>query len=152
MSLFRRGTIWWYNFCFAGRRIQESSKSSSKTVAKVAEQKRRRELETGYNSLEDMRAQRVRSIREIADEFLESYKLRNPRSAVFAEGTIRHVKRLLGDRMAVDVNEKSVEEYQNLRLEEEAAPKSINEEIGFLLRLMNDAGDLLRVRLRKKKL
>jgi integrase len=94
----------------------------------------------------------VRSIREIADEFLESYKLRNPRSAVFAEGAIRHVKRLLGDRMAVDVNEKSVEEYQNLRLEEKAAPKSINEEIGFLLRLMNDAGDMLRLRLRKKKL
>ena len=54
--------------------------------------------------------------------------------------------------MAVDVNEKSVAEYQNLRLEEKAAPKSINEEIGFLLRLMNDAGDMLRLRLRKKKL
>ena len=62
------------------------------------------------------------------------------------------MKRLLGDRMAVDVNENSVEEYQNLRLAEEAAPKSINEEIGFLLRLMNDAGDLLRLRLRKRKL
>ena len=152
MSLFRRGNVWWYEFWFAGRRIQESSKSSSRTVAKGAEHTRRRELEQGFNNFEDTRGERVRTIREIADEFLESYKLRNPRSAVFAEGTIRHVKRVLGDRMAVDVNEKSVEEYQNLRLEEEAAPKSINEEIGFLLRLMNDAGDLLRVRLRKKKL
>ncbi len=151
MSLFRRGSVWWYEFWFAGRRIQESSKSLSKTLAKAAEQRRRRELEQGFNNFEDTRGERVRTIREIADEFLVSYKLRNPRSAVFAEGTIRHVKRLLGDRMAVDVNETSVEEYQNLRLGERAAPKSINEEVGFLLRLMNDTGDMLRLRLRKKK-
>src|SRR5580658_7177649 len=99
MSLFRRGGVWWYEFWFAGRRIQESSKSLSKTVAKAAEEKRRRELEQGFNNFEDTRAERVRTIREIADEFLEGYKLRNPRSAVFADGTIRHVKRLLGERM-----------------------------------------------------
>src|SRR5579875_3549895 len=32
MSLFKRGNIWWYEFWFAGRRIQESSKSTSKTI------------------------------------------------------------------------------------------------------------------------
>ena len=85
MSLFRRGNVWWYEFWFAGRRIQESSKSSSKTVAKGAEHTRRRELEQGFNNFEDSRGERVRTIREIADDFLASYKLRNPRSAVFAE-------------------------------------------------------------------
>ena len=35
--------------------------------------------------------------------------------------------------------------------QEGAAPKSINEEVGFLLRLMGDPGDLLRIRLRKRK-
>ena len=34
MSLFQRGDIWWYEFWFAGRRIRESSKSESKTLAK----------------------------------------------------------------------------------------------------------------------
>jgi hypothetical protein len=47
MSLFRRGDVWWYEFWFAGRRIRESSKSPSKTVAKGAEQKRKREQEAG---------------------------------------------------------------------------------------------------------
>ncbi len=152
MSLFRRGSVWWYEFWFAGRRIQESSKSVSKTVAKSAEQKRRRELEEGYNNVEDARQERVRSIREIADVYLEGYKLRNPRSTVFADGTLRHVKRLLGEKMLVDVCEKSIEEYQNRRLQEHAAPKSINEEVGCLLRLMNETGDILRARLRKKNL
>jgi hypothetical protein len=50
MSLFRRGNLWWYEFWFANRRVRESAKTASKTLAK-AEQKRRRELETGFNNL-----------------------------------------------------------------------------------------------------
>jgi hypothetical protein len=34
---------------------------------------------------------------------------------------------------------------------ESAAPKTVNEEIGFLLRIMGDLGDMLRARLKKKK-
>ncbi len=54
MSLFRRNGVWWYEFWFAGRRIQESSKSPSKTIARTAEQNRRRELEHGFNNFNDI--------------------------------------------------------------------------------------------------
>src|ERR1700733_4722003 len=151
MSLIRRGKIWWYEFWFAGQRIQESTRSAS-TVARGAEQKRRRELEEGFNNFEDARQERVRTIRELGDAYLVSYKLRNPQSAVFAGYAVRHVQRLLGDRMLVDVNEQIVKEFQDTRLKEGAAPKTINEEIGFLLRVLGDVGDILRLRLRKKKL
>jgi len=50
MSLFRRGNVWWYKFYFAAQLIRESSKSTSRTVAKNAEQQRKRELEAGYNN------------------------------------------------------------------------------------------------------
>ena len=43
MALFKRGGVWWYKFYFAGQPIRESSKSMSKTVAKNAEQQRRRD-------------------------------------------------------------------------------------------------------------
>ena len=152
MSMLKRGKTWWYEFWFAGKRIQESSKSSSKTVARLAEQKRRRELEEGFNNFEDVRQERVRTIREVAEAYLASYKLRNPQSAVFAGYAVAHVQRLLGDRMLVDLNEQTVKEFQDKRLGEKAAPKTINEEVGFLLRLLGDMGDLLRVRLRKKTL
>ncbi len=94
----------------------------------------------------------MRTIREIAEEYLASYRLRNPRSATFAEYAIGHVKRILGDKMLVDINEHTIKHYQDARLGENTAPKSINEEIGFLLRLMDVPGDVLRVRLRKKNL
>ncbi len=53
MAPYKRGGIWWYKFYFAGRLICESSKSTSKTVAKGAEQQRRRELETGFHDLKE---------------------------------------------------------------------------------------------------
>jgi hypothetical protein len=50
MAVFKRGEVWWYKFYFAGRLFRESSKSTSKTVAKAAEQQRRRELEAGFHT------------------------------------------------------------------------------------------------------
>ena len=150
MSLFKRGKIWWYEFWFAGRRVQESTKATSKTLAKSAEQKRRRELEEGFNSLEDQRHEQIRTLKEVARDYLASYALRN-RSATFATYAVGHVVRLLGDRMVVDASDDMIREYQDQRLREEAAPKSINEEVGFLLRLLGDRGDVIRARLKKQK-
>lgn len=126
MSLFHRGEIWWYEFRFAGRRIQESSKSTSKTIAHAAEQKRRRELEEGFNNFVDRRQERIRTFNELATEFFNSYKLRLPNSTVFAEYAIDHLKRLLGTKMIVDFDEAAVIKHQNHRLDEGAAPKSVN--------------------------
>jgi len=152
MSLFRRGDVWWYEFWFAGRRLQESSKSPSKTVAKNAEQKRRRELEEGFNNFIDTRHERIRTFSDMAEEYFNSYKLRLPQSARFAEYAIDHLKRILGTKMLVDFNEATVILYQNARLGEKASPKSVNEEVGFLLRILGDPGDLMRIRLRKRKM
>jgi len=152
MSLFRRGGVWWYEFWFAGRRIQESSKSPSKTVAKNAEQKRRRELEEGFNNFTDTRQERIRTFSDMAEEYFTAYKLRLPQSARFADYAIDHLKRILGSKMLVDFNEATVVHYQNARLGEKASPKSVNEEVGFLLRILGDPGDLMRIRLRKRKM
>lgn len=112
MSLFRRGDIWWYELWFAGRRVQESTKSTSKAVARMAEQNRRRELEQGFNNLSDTRHERIRTFNELADEFFAAYKLRLPDSAVFAEYAVRYLKRLLGNKMLVDFSEGLVIDYQ----------------------------------------
>jgi hypothetical protein len=134
MSLFKRGNVWWYEFWFANRRVRKSSKTGSKTLAKAAEQQRRPELERGFNNLEDAREDRVRTVREIAQDYLASYRLRNPRSARFAEYAVGHVQRILGDKMLVDINEHTIKHHQDIRLRQNTAPKSINEEVGFLLR------------------
>ncbi len=37
MAVYKRGDVYWYNFNFAGKHYQESTKSRSKTLAKEAE-------------------------------------------------------------------------------------------------------------------
>ena len=116
----------------------------------MAEQKRRRELEGGFNGLADQRDERIRTITELVEEYFEEYKLRH-KSVTFAEYALSKLKRHLGKKMTVEVAEKTVKEYQSTRLREKAAPKTINEEVGFLLRLLGDRGDGIRARLRRQK-
>lgn len=52
----------------------------------------------------------------------------------------------------LEAGEQSITEFQDLRLQQKAAPKTINEEVGFLLRLIGDMDDAARVRLRSEKL
>jgi integrase len=150
MALFKRGKIWWYEFLFARRRVRESAKTTSKTVAKLAEQKRRRQLEDGFNGVEDNREERIRTIKELGRAYLGDYRLRH-KSIVFADYAVGNVIRLVGAVMAVDVTEQTVKAYQTTRLKEGAAPKTINEEVGFFLRLLGEVGDVIRLRLRRRK-
>jgi integrase len=51
----------------------------------------------------------------------------------------------------VDVDASAVLKYQEDRLREDAAPKSINEEVRFLLKMLGDPGEIVRAQLRKEK-
>ena len=119
-------------------------------MAQQAEQQRRRELERGFNGLADKRDERVKSVRVLGAAYLTDYKVRH-KAATFAVYALRHVERHLGQLMAVDVTEATVAGYQTARLKEGAAPKTINEEVGFLLRILGDFGDVIRLRMRRKK-
>lgn len=148
----RHTNTWYYEFIFAGRLVKESAKTTSKTVAMQAEHTRRRELEKGFNGVSDSRKERIRNIAELAADFLADYRVREPKSANFAQYAIGHVERLLGEQMAVDVTDKAVLKYQMDRLRENAAPKSINEEVGFLLRILPVAqAGAIRAQLRTQK-
>jgi integrase len=142
--------VWWYHFVYAGRHIQESSKSTRKTIAAEAEKKRRLELEKGFNQVGDNRRERIRSISELAKEFLEAYELRNPRSVTSVKYALGHVTRKLGKSMMVDIDAGAVKRYQTDRLREKAAPKTINEETGNLLKLLGEYGDLVRAKLKRE--
>jgi integrase len=144
--------VWYYEFIFAGRLIKESAKTPSKTVAKEAEKKRRRELEEGFNGIGSARDQRVTKLKDLADTFMADYELRQPKSITFARHAVKHVVRLLGNFMAVDVSDQTVLKYQTDRLSENAAPKTINEEVGFILRLLSVAqAGALRAQLKQQK-
>jgi integrase len=61
------------------------------------------------------------------------------------------VKRLLGDVLIAEATDATVKDYQSARLREDASPKTINEEVGFLLRFLEDRGDAIRAKMRRQK-
>jgi integrase len=155
LSLYKRGNIYWYNFLFGGRHIQESAKTTKRTVAKLAEQNRRRDCERaytaiGYNAIEE-RKQRVNTFSRLAADKLRKYRLTNVRSATFAEYAVRHLTEHLGSKLIGQIDDHAVTDYQIKRLEQKASPKSINEEVGVLLRFMEDRGDIVRSKLKRDK-
>jgi integrase len=153
MSVYQRGSVWWYSFVFAGRRIQESAKTENKTIAKNAEKARRRELELSFNGLTAAtnRKHRLETIAELSVPYLEQYRLKH-RAPSFAECCIRRLLEHVGSMLPIEINAASIAEYQSARLKQQAAPKSINEETTFLLRLLGPRGDLLRSELHRKKM
>ncbi len=118
------------------RLIKESSKSTSKTVARRAEKERRRQLEEGFNAIGNTRTDRIQTIRYLADEFLKEYQVRRPKSHRIAKASLGHVTRLLGDLLAIDVSPETIVQYQTARLREKAAARTINEEVHYFLRLL----------------
>lgn len=119
-------------------------------MALEAEKGRRRELEQGYNSLTDTRKDRIKTLGELAAAYLEDYGVRH-RSVTFAQYAVGNVTRHLGELMVVDATDKTVKAYQTARLREGAAPKTINDEVGFLVRLLGESGEAIRARLRREK-
>jgi integrase len=149
MAVYKRGNVWWYQFIYAGRNVQESAKTASKTVAREAERKRRREMEEGFNG-RDQRKDRVRTFADVSAVFLKEYELKH-RAVNFAKYAVRNLCEHLGPAMMAHINVETVSNYQIARIKQKAAPKSINEEIGILLRIMGERGDLLRMELRRQK-
>lgn len=84
--LYRRGQVWWLRIKFAGLVIRESAKTSSKAVARRVEQKRRRDLEEGYNGLSKRQA--PLTFDEAADRWLEA------RSVSWSPKTIRSEQKI----------------------------------------------------------
>ena len=123
--------IWWYDFIFEGQRVRESAKTRSKTVARDAERIRRRELEESYNGIK--RRDRAKLFSVAADEWLVLKSLTLAASSQRIElYNLKHLRPKFEKRLVTDIQARDVSRYQQVRLAEGAAPKTINLEVGTL--------------------
>ena len=123
--------VWWYDFIFEGQRVRESAKTRSKTLARDAERARRRELEESYNGIK--RRDRAKLFSVAADEWLVLKSLTLAASSQRIErDNLKHLRPKFEKRLVTDIQAKDVSRYQQARLAEGAAPKTINLEVGTL--------------------
>lgn len=151
MGLRKRGRIWWYEFVFAGRRIQESAKTTRKTIAVEAERGRHLELEKTLAGIPvEKRENRIRSVSDVVKRYLEHYGINHrEKSVLFARGRLANVKRLLGGALLPDLTEHAIRSYVAARLKEGASGRTINMELGELSRAMGGKWSLLWPNVRK---
>lgn len=151
MGVHKRGDVYWYEFIFAGKRVRESAKTASKTVAKIAEQNRRRELEKTLAGMPaENRADRIKSVDDMVGAYLEAYELSHrEKSILFARGRLAHVTRMLGPTLLPDLNEETIRTYMKARLKAAASGRTINMEVGELSRAIGKDWSVLWPKVRK---
>lgn len=151
MAVYKRGGIWWYSFIYAGKRVQESAKTSRKALAVEAERARRLELERALSGLPtEGRERRIRSVAEVLDCYAGSYGLNHRlRSTVWVKGCVAHLKRHLGSVILPDLTEKVLHGFIRTRLEEGACGRTVNMDLGTLSRALGKPWRTLWPNLRK---
>jgi integrase len=136
VSVFKRGDVWWYKFHFAGQEFRESSKSSSKTVAKDAERSRRRELEDSYNQIK--RRALPPTFDRAGSDWLDAEKPHlSERTYEIYEVAYRcHLKPALGSLLLCDIDASEIASYQAKRKTQKASARTLNKELQVLRQVM----------------
>src|ERR1041384_847194 len=133
MALFRYPgkKTWYFEFVFAGQKVRESAKTRSKEMARRAENARRRDMEESYHGIKKRNPPRLFNV--AADEWLE---IKRPtlaaRSIEIEQANLKHLRPTFGPLLISDIDGKAISQYQQQRLKEGAASKTINLEIGTL--------------------
>ena len=140
MSLYKRGKLgtYWMRFRFGGRMIHESTRTTSKTVARDAERQRRRELEKRWNRIEK---------RSLPPTLTEATKRWQKKRAGLAsttretyEAAVVHLRGTLGNMLVCEIEATDIGAYQKDRLAQKAAGATINKEIACLSSILGGYG------------
>jgi integrase len=130
VSLYKRGTIWWYKFEFSGQCIRESSKSTSKTVARDAEFSRRRQLEESFNSIKPRKVSPRFSV--ASNDWLNTRTAIAPATERSYKLAISRLKKDFGGQLLCDITADDLAAYQVYRKREKVSNRTVNIELGVL--------------------
>ena len=132
----KQSKVWWYSFTFAGRRVQESSKSTRKSVATEAEKQKRLELEKALAGIPSEKPEaRIRPVSTALKDYAAGYAVNHrAKSADVVEYRSAHLERVIGALLLPDVTEKRLLGYMTKRLGEGASNRTVNLELQVLSR------------------
>lgn len=123
--------VWTMDFMFAGQRIRESTGVTSKTIAREVELKRKMDLRNAAAGIRKQRRPLLFSL--AADEWMDLKRSAlAPKTVLIEKTNLKHLKPVFGRMLVVEIEARDIAKYQEARLGEGAAPKTINLEVGTL--------------------
>lgn len=131
-------TVWWFEFTYCGKRVRQSSGQHLKTLAKEAEQQKRRELERANAGLPTEKpVQRLRSVSEALKAYRKGYETgHREKSLSWVKERTAHVERLLGAALLPDLDQTRIRQYIAARLAAGVGNRTVNMELLCLARAM----------------
>lgn len=130
MSLFRRGNVWWFEFQFNGARVRESARTSSRTIAKAAELKRRRDLALSINGLTKREPPPLFPLAAV--QWLDSKTALTPLGRRYYDQYVAKLKRHFGNRLVSDITPDDIADLQRKRMAEGLSGRQVNCEVATL--------------------
>jgi integrase len=138
MSIFKRGSIWWYEFVFHGQRVRESTGSNSRTLAVRAERQRRRDLEESANGVRPIRRQLL--FPSAAREWMNANQARWSSSNIAIQNyNLKHLSAYFGGMLMSDITPQHIGRYQAFRQKQKASNRTINMEVSTLRMILKSA-------------
>ncbi len=117
MPVYRRGRIWWYNFEFQGRHIQESSGFTNKTAALRVEAKRKADLldrRAGFT-----KSKLTPKFEEYVEQFLKWSQLQHkPKTHELHDLNCQTLMRFFRGKYLDEVTLEMVEDFKSARKQE----------------------------------
>ncbi len=138
MSVFRRGGIWWYEFSFNRARVRESAQTTSRTIARQAELKRRRDLALSINGLTKREPPPLFPV--AAKQWLDSKTALTPLGRAYYAQYVGKLKRYFGNRLISDITADDIADLQRKRMAEGLSGRQTNCEVATLRCVLRQFG------------
>ena len=136
---------WWVDFRYEGQRIRKKSPVDNKRGAEEYERKLRQQLLDGtFGKEEACNEKEMPTIEQFAVEFLTTYaRTNNKPSEVLAKEIIfrRHLIPALGKLRLDELDARTIERYKADKLEAGLHPKTINNQLTVLRRMLAIAAE-----------
>ena len=133
--LYKRGSIWWIQYCFRGKVFRESSDST--VQADATRLLKRRHGEMGQGRLTGPVAERL-TFEDLAAMLVEDYQVNGRKSLDRAQDAINRLRDFFARSRAVDITPDRVTAYISARLAAQprpARPATVRNEVAVLGRM-----------------
>jgi len=135
MGLYKRGKVWWMNLTCNDKQVKRSTETRNKKQAERIYNKVISEIAEGKWFERPVGADKTFS--EFVEKYLKEHCERNKASYRSDRGLTKNLLRFFGERNLTKVTPKLVSKYKTFRIDEGAAPKTVNNELALLSHAFN---------------
>jgi len=138
MTIYRRGSVYWFDFVCKGRRIQRSTRQGNWRVAEQLEAVERSRLSLAEAGIVEREPAPLLS--DFAKQFLaEVEKDRHPRTVRRYRVSLVSLEKWFGSKRLSEITSEAISQYKSKRLELGRSNATINRDLACLRRLLGMA-------------